>query len=164
METDWIRFVQKYHQCQFHGDLIHAPLNQLNMTSSPWPFKAWGMDVIDPIEPSTSNGYWFIFVAIDYFTKWVEAPSYKFVTKKVMNEAAEAANKNIKWILLKMIDNYKHWHENLPFSLLGYCTTIRTSIGATPYLLVYGIETVLPIKVDILSLRIIQKAELSDAK
>ena len=55
-----------------------------------------------------------------------------------MNGAVEAANKNIKRILRKMIDNYKCWHENFPYALLGYHTTIRTSTGATPYLLVYG--------------------------
>ncbi|XP_055830762.1 uncharacterized protein LOC129899766 [Solanum dulcamara] len=216
METDCIRFVRKCHQCQIHGDLIRVPPNKLNVTSSPWPFVAWGMDVIGPIEPAASNGHRFILVAIYYFAKWVEASSHKSVTKKVvtdfvrnnivcrfgiphsiitdnganlnsglmheicdkfkiihcnstpyrpqMNGAVEAANKNIKRILRKMIDNYKHWHENLPFALLGYRTTIRTSTGATPYLLVYGTEAVLPMEVEIPSLRIIQEAELSDAK
>ncbi|XP_055814196.1 uncharacterized protein LOC129883591 [Solanum dulcamara] len=81
-----------------------------------------------------------------------------------MNGAVQAANKNIKRILRKMIDNYKHWHENLSFAFLDYCTTIRTSTGDTPYLLVYGTEAILPMEVEILSLRIIQEAELSDAK
>ena len=49
--------------------------------SSPWPFVAWGMDVISPIKPAASDGHRFIFVAIDYFTKWVEVASYKLVTK-----------------------------------------------------------------------------------
>ncbi|XP_070042567.1 uncharacterized protein [Nicotiana tomentosiformis] len=52
--------------------------------SSPLSFAAWGMDMIGPIEPAASNGHHFIFVAIDYFTKWVEASTYKGVTKKVM--------------------------------------------------------------------------------
>ncbi|XP_049405111.1 uncharacterized protein LOC125868530 [Solanum stenotomum] len=214
METDCI--LRKCCQCQIHGDLIRVPPNELNVTSSPWPFAAWAMDVIDPIEPATSNGHRFIPVAIHYFSKSVEASSYKSVTKKVvtnfvcnniicrfgipksiiidnganlnsglmheicekfkiihrnstsyqpqMNRAVEAANKNIKRILWKMTDNYKHWHESLSFSLLGYRTTIKTSIGATPYLLVYGTEAVLPMEVEIPSLRIIQEAELSDAK
>jgi len=81
-----------------------------------------------------------------------------------MNGAVEAANKNIKRILRKMIDNYKCWHENLPYALLGYRTTIRTSTGATPYLLVYGTEAVIPAEVEIPSLRIIQEAGLSDAE
>ncbi|XP_049394271.1 uncharacterized protein LOC125858512 [Solanum stenotomum] len=80
-----------------------------------------------------------------------------------MNGAVEATSKNIKKILRKMIDNHRGWHEMLPYALLGYRTTVRTSIGATPYLLVYGIEAVIPTEVEIPSLRIIQEAELSDA-
>ncbi|XP_059294528.1 uncharacterized protein LOC132047509 [Lycium ferocissimum] len=81
-----------------------------------------------------------------------------------MNGAVEAANKNIKKILRKMIDNYKDWHEQLPYALLGYRTTARTSTGATLYLLVYGTEAVIPAEVEIPSLRIIQEAELDDAE
>ncbi|XP_049354423.1 uncharacterized protein LOC125818960 [Solanum verrucosum] len=199
--------------------------------SSPWPFVAWGMDVIGPIESVASNGAWgmdiirpiepaafnghrFILIFIDYFTKWVEAASYKSVTKKVvvdfvrnnlicrfgvpesiitdngenlnshlireickqfniihrnstayrphMTRAVEAANKNIKNILRKKIDNHRGWHEILPNALLGYRMIVRTSIGATSYLLVYGTEAVIPAEVEIPSLRIIQEAELSD--
>ncbi|XP_070009598.1 uncharacterized protein [Nicotiana sylvestris] len=61
-----------------------VPPNKLNATSPPWPFAAWGMDVIGLIDPTTSNGHRFIPVAIDYFIKWVEAASYKAVTKKVI--------------------------------------------------------------------------------
>ena len=116
------------------------------------------MDVIGPIETTASNGHRFNLVAIDYFTKWVEAASYKSVTKKVvanfvrnnficrfrvqesiitdnganlhsylmrdiceqfkithrnstayrpqMNGVVEAANKNNKKILRKMINNH----------------------------------------------------------
>ncbi|XP_070032997.1 uncharacterized protein [Nicotiana tomentosiformis] len=81
-----------------------------------------------------------------------------------MNEAVEAVNKNIKKIFSKMVGNYKQWHEKLPFALLGYRTTVRTSTRATPYLLVYGTEDVIPAKVEIPSLRIIQEAELSDVE
>ncbi|XP_070019788.1 uncharacterized protein [Nicotiana sylvestris] len=81
-----------------------------------------------------------------------------------MNGAAEAANKNIKKILRKMMEKYKQWHKKLSFALLGYLTTIRTSTGATPYMLVYGTKAVIPPKVEITSLRIIQEAELDDAK
>ncbi|XP_070049174.1 uncharacterized protein [Nicotiana tomentosiformis] len=81
-----------------------------------------------------------------------------------MNGAVEAANKNIKKILRKMVDNYKQWHEKLPFALLGYRTTVCTSTGETPYLLVYGTEAVIPAEVEIPSLRIIQEVELSDAE
>ncbi|XP_075658916.1 uncharacterized protein LOC142628759 [Castanea sativa] len=81
-----------------------------------------------------------------------------------MNGAMEAANKNIKKILVKMTDTYKDWHEYLPFVLCTYCTYVRTSIGATPYSLVYGMEAVLPEKVEIPSLRILSLTELLEAK
>ena len=50
----------------------------------------------------------------------------------------------------------------LLFSLHGYRTTARTSTGATPYSLVYGMEAVLPIEVQIPSLRIMKDAGLSE--
>ncbi|PKI67209.1 hypothetical protein CRG98_012406 [Punica granatum] len=49
-----------------------------------------------------------------------------------MNGAVEAANKNIKKIIEKMTVNYKDWHEILPYALLAYRTSIRTSTEATP--------------------------------
>ena len=69
-----------------------------------------------------------------------------------MNGAVEAANKNIKKIRGKMTETYKDWHEKLPFTLLAYRTSVRTSTGATPFFLVYGMEAVLPIEVEIPSL------------
>nr|XP_004250668.1 uncharacterized protein LOC101267478 [Solanum lycopersicum] len=84
MENDCARFVQRCHKCHVQGDLIKVPPHKLNAISSPWPFAAWGMDVIGPIEPVASNDHRFILVAIDYFMKWVEDASYKVVTKKVL--------------------------------------------------------------------------------
>ena len=81
-----------------------------------------------------------------------------------MNGAVEAANKNIKKILRKMIDKQRGLHEMFSYALLGYRMTVRTSTGDTPYLLVYGTEAVVPIEVEIPSLRIIQEAELSNAE
>ncbi|XP_009615568.1 uncharacterized protein [Nicotiana tomentosiformis] len=52
-----------------------------------------------------------------------------------MNGSVEAANKNIKKILQKMVDNHMQWHEKFSFALLGYRAIMRTSIGATPYML-----------------------------
>ena len=79
-----------------------------------------------------------------------------------MNGAVEAANKNIKNIVQKMVVTYKDWHEMLPFTLHGYRTSTWTSTGATPFSLVYGMEAVLPIEVQIPSLRIMKDAGLSE--
>ncbi|XP_070050935.1 uncharacterized protein [Nicotiana tomentosiformis] len=82
MERDCFSFVCKCHQFQIHSDLIHSPSSEFNHMSSHWPFIAWGMNVIGPIEPKASNGHRFILVAINYFTKWVEAVTSKQSPKK----------------------------------------------------------------------------------
>lgn len=61
-----------------------------------------------------------------------------------------------------MVQSSRQWHEKLPFALLGYRTIVRTSVGATPYSLVYGTETVIPIEIEISSLRIVVEAEIDD--
>jgi len=53
-----------------------------------------------------------------------------------MNGTVEAANKNIKKIVQKMVVTYKDWHEMLPFALHGYRTSVRSSTRATPFSLV----------------------------
>ncbi|XP_070015473.1 uncharacterized protein [Nicotiana sylvestris] len=78
------------------------------------------------------------------------------------NGAVEPANKNIKKIVRKMMQGSRQWHKKLPFALLGYHTTVRTSVGATPYLFVYGPEAVIPVEVEITSLQIIAEAKIDD--
>nr|XP_027109327.1 uncharacterized protein LOC113729203 [Coffea arabica] len=84
MERDCIDFVRRCIKCQMHGDVIRAPPTELHSMIAPWPCSMWGMDVIGTIDPPASNGHRFILVAIEYFTKWVEAESFKHVTKKVV--------------------------------------------------------------------------------
>ncbi|GMI89758.1 hypothetical protein HRI_002645100 [Hibiscus trionum] len=81
-----------------------------------------------------------------------------------MNGAVEAANKNIKKIVGKMVETYKDWHEKLPFALYAYRTSVRTSTGATPFSLVYGMEAVMPIEVEIPSLRVLSELKLDEAE
>ena len=81
-----------------------------------------------------------------------------------MNGAVKAANKNVKKIITKAIETYKDWHEKLPFALYAYQTRVRTSTEATPYSLVYGMEAVLPIEVEISSLRVLKEVELEEAE
>ena len=81
-----------------------------------------------------------------------------------MNGAVEAANKNIKKIVQKMIVSYKDWQEMLPFVLHGYRTSVRTSTGATPFSLVYGMEAVLPFEVEVPSLRILAESGLKESE
>ena len=50
----------------------------------------------------------------------------------------------------------------LPFALHGYRTSVRTSAGATPFSLVYGMEAVLPVEVEILVLRVLMEMKLEE--
>ena len=84
MESDCCKHVKRCHKCQIYADKNHVPSNLLNVLSSSWPFSMWGINMIGMIEPKASNGHRFILVAIDYFTKWVEATSYANVTRQVV--------------------------------------------------------------------------------
>ncbi|WKA04769.1 hypothetical protein VitviT2T_022776 [Vitis vinifera] len=213
METDCCQFVQRCPECQIHGDLIHVPSSELHALTSPWPFSVWGIDIIGKISPKSSSGHEFILVAIDYFTKWVEAASYarltssgvaSFIRSHIIcrygvphelisdrgvhfraevdtlvqrygirhhrssayrpqtNGAVEAANKNIKRILRKMVETSRDWSEKLPFALWAYRTSFRTSTGATPYSLVYGMEAVLPVEIEMGSLRVALEQQIPE--
>ena len=63
-----------------------------------------------------------------------------------------------------MMVTYKDWHEMLPFALYGYQTFILTSIRAPPFSLVHRMKVVLPIEVEIHSLRVLMKAQLEEVK
>lgn len=79
-----------------------------------------------------------------------------------LNGAVEAANKNLKTIIEKIVGNHRGWQDLLPLALLAYWTSIQTSTGATPYSLVYGMEAVLPIEVEIPSLKTLLEANMSE--
>ena len=71
------------------------------------------------------------------------------------NGAVEAANKNVKRILSKMLENYRDWSKYLQFALWSYQTTARTSTSITLYSLEYGCEAVLPIEIEVRSLKVL---------
>jgi len=88
----------------------------------------WGIDVIRAIEPRDLNRHRFILVAIDYFTKWVEAASYssmmrsvvvRFIKKEIIcryglpqkiitDNATDLNNKMMK----EMCEDFKIQHHN----------------------------------------------------
>jgi len=84
MESDCCLHVRKCHRCLTFAENVNALPLPLNVLVAPWPFSMWGIDVIGAIEPKAANGHRFILVAIDYFTKWVEAASYASVMRSVV--------------------------------------------------------------------------------
>ncbi|XP_060200598.1 uncharacterized protein LOC132628857 [Lycium barbarum] len=79
------------------------------------------------------------------------------------NGLAEAFNKTLCNLLKKVVSKSKRdWHERMEEALWAYRTTYRTPTQATPYSLVYGVETVLPLERQIPSLRLAIQEGLTD--
>lgn len=63
-----------------------------------------------------------------------------------------------------MIVTYKDWYEMLLYTLHAYHTIVRTFIGANFYTLVHRIKAMMPLEVEIPSLRILKDTELEESK
>ena len=67
-----MRYAQRCKQCQQHADWHKAPPEEFRSIYSPWLFHTWGIDILRPF----SLAMWqtkYLVVAIEYFTKWIEA-------------------------------------------------------------------------------------------
>uniref|UniRef100_A0A2N9HNT3 Uncharacterized protein n=1 Tax=Fagus sylvatica TaxID=28930 RepID=A0A2N9HNT3_FAGSY len=81
MQADASRFVQHCDKCQRFANLVHSPPEMLVPMTAPWPFAQWGLDIMGPF-PIGRRQLKFLVVAIDYFTKWVEAEPLATITEK----------------------------------------------------------------------------------
>uniref|UniRef100_A0A2N9GE62 Uncharacterized protein n=1 Tax=Fagus sylvatica TaxID=28930 RepID=A0A2N9GE62_FAGSY len=81
MQADASRFVQHCDKCQRFANLVHSPPEALVPITAPWPFAQWGLDIMGPF-PIGRRQLKFLVVAIDYFTKWVEAEPLATITEK----------------------------------------------------------------------------------
>ncbi|XP_059625961.1 uncharacterized protein LOC132269004 [Cornus florida] len=71
------------------------------------------------------------------------------------NSQAETSNKVVIEIIEKMIkDKPKRWHEALSEALWAYKNSKRTSTGTTPYRLTFSHDAVLPMELNVKSVRI----------
>ncbi|XP_020225196.1 uncharacterized protein LOC109807079 [Cajanus cajan] len=72
LRNDCVNWVQKCDGCQRHATLHHSPAERLHSILSPWPFNKWGIDILGPF-PIAVRQLKFLIVAVDYFSKWIEA-------------------------------------------------------------------------------------------
>jgi len=85
VRQDCAEYVKKCRSCQENEPLIRQPPTNLQTISAPWPFAKWGMDILGSFPPTTGQQL-FLIVAVDYFTKWIEAePLAKITTANVQN-------------------------------------------------------------------------------
>ncbi|RDX96690.1 Tf2-9, partial [Mucuna pruriens] len=79
LKTDCMDYVKRCDKCQRFADGHQAPAEQLHTVTSPWPFQKWGIDILGPF-PLALGQLKFLMVAVDYFTKWVEAEPMATIT------------------------------------------------------------------------------------
>ncbi|XP_022870705.1 uncharacterized protein LOC111389949 [Olea europaea var. sylvestris] len=91
----------------------------------------------------------FVAVAVEYFTKWVEAEALATISEPKLRD-----------LRTRIGEERGSWSDELPSILWTYRTSYRTAMGKTPSMLAFGIEATVPIEVRLPSQR---RLELKDA-
>lgn len=81
MLRDATLLAQRCNKCQRVANILKNPAKELVPIAGPWPFTPWGIDIVGPF-PLGKGQLRFLVVAIDYFTKWVEAEPLAKITEK----------------------------------------------------------------------------------
>ncbi|GKB75763.1 reverse transcriptase domain-containing protein [Tanacetum coccineum] len=79
MHEDARKLIRACQDCQVHKPIPRSPQQNLSPTMSPWPFYKWGIDIAGPFSKGPEKVK-FLIVAIDCFTKWIEAKSMATIT------------------------------------------------------------------------------------
>ncbi|GJW49299.1 reverse transcriptase domain-containing protein [Tanacetum coccineum] len=79
MDARALFFIRECNDCQIHRPVPRNPQQNLTPITSPWPFYKWGIDIAGPF-PEGPGKVKFLIVAIDYFTKWIEAKAVATIT------------------------------------------------------------------------------------
>ncbi|GKV19462.1 hypothetical protein SLEP1_g29723 [Rubroshorea leprosula] len=183
MQEDAAQFVQKCQKCQFFAHLTHQPTEELRNLVAPWPFAQWGLDLLGPFVKGV-GGVTHLVVAVDYFTKWVEARPLSSLTSRRIEDFVFSAiicrygipnqivtdngpefnctsfrdccsSYGIKLLFTSVYHPETNgMADELNNVLWAYQTTTRTATGETPYHLAFGTEAVIPVELGVPSLRV----------
>ncbi|XP_071740066.1 uncharacterized protein [Rutidosis leptorrhynchoides] len=161
--------------CQRHGTVQHLPKYDLISVSSAWPICKWAIDIVGPFSRSVGNAK-FLVVAIDFFSKWVEAKVLARITgenikKFIWNDIIcryGLPNEILSDIGKKFADNpfrtgikarlgltQTKWVNEVPYVLWAHRTMLKRSTGETPFSLVYDTEAVIPAEIRVLTQRVL---------
>nr|GFA34193.1 reverse transcriptase domain-containing protein [Tanacetum cinerariifolium] len=130
-----------------HRPVTINPQQPLTPITAPWPFYKWGINIADPFLEGPGKVK-ILIVAMDYFTKWIEAKAVATITSSQSNEIVERANRSLgEGIKALLGKGNKNWVEKLPHVLWAHRTMIKSSHGDTPFFITYGTEAVIPAKI-----------------
>nr|GEX83031.1 reverse transcriptase domain-containing protein [Tanacetum cinerariifolium] len=79
MHTDARNLIKECSGCQVHRPVPRNPQEKLTPITSTWPFYKWGIDITGPFLEGPEKVK-FLIVAMDYFTKWIEAKLVATIT------------------------------------------------------------------------------------
>nr|GEY89152.1 reverse transcriptase domain-containing protein [Tanacetum cinerariifolium] len=79
MHKDARDMIRKCNDCQIHRPVTRHPQQSLTPITAPWSFYKWGIDIAGPF-PEGPRKVKFLIVAMDYFTKWIEAKAVATIT------------------------------------------------------------------------------------
>ncbi|GJU98425.1 reverse transcriptase domain-containing protein [Tanacetum coccineum] len=79
MHKDARKVIRECQDYQVHRPVPRNPQQKLTPITSPWPFYKWGIDIVGSF-PEGPGKVKFLIVAIDYFTKWIEAKPVATIT------------------------------------------------------------------------------------
>ena len=75
MKSDASDYVRKCDPCQRMSPILRSLVQDLVSISSPWPFVQWGIDIVGSF-PTALAQKKLLLVAMDYFSKWIEAEAF----------------------------------------------------------------------------------------
>nr|GEY54385.1 reverse transcriptase domain-containing protein [Tanacetum cinerariifolium] len=116
----------------------------------------WGIDIAGPF-PEGPGKVKFLIVAMDYFTKLIEAKAVATITGGLRFTSVkhpqsyglvERANRSLgEGIKSRLEEGNKNWVEEPPHVLWANRTMIKSSHSDTPFFLTYGTEAVIPTEI-----------------
>ena len=85
LREDSNEYVRKCNECQRFSNIPRKPSVEQTPSLVSCPFDRWGLDIVGPFPKGTGQKT-FLLVAIEYFSKWVEAEALASITEaKVMD-------------------------------------------------------------------------------
>jgi hypothetical protein len=75
------RVTRSCEACQKFSPRSGSPSQFTKLIAHTWPLQRWGLDIIDPL-PTSQGNLMFSFVAVEYFTKWIDARAVSTITSK----------------------------------------------------------------------------------
>ncbi|GJW31538.1 reverse transcriptase domain-containing protein [Tanacetum coccineum] len=143
MHKDARVLIKACQECQVHKPVLRNPQEKLNPITSLWLFYKWDIDIAGPFLEGPGK-IKFLIVAMDYFTKWIEAKPVATITRNQTNELVERANKSLgEGIKARLGKDNKNWLEEISHVLWAHRTMIKSSNEDTLFSLTYGTEVVI---------------------